>query len=97
MPSKITLKLINDERKERRLLSAKACSLNYTDIEDCSSGFTTDSCKGRDFTSCVNSYDYCKYIDGESCQSWHGFDYCEYDYVSECSSSDICTIDRETV
>lgn len=96
MPSKITLKLINDERKSRRVLSAKACGANYTDHEDCNIIFAADTCLSRDFSACVQATDYCKYLDQESCHGPGAYDYCEYDYIVDCSGNDICATDRLT-
>lgn len=96
MPSKITLKLINDERKSRRILSAKACGANYIDIENCAHIFAADDCYARDFEACVQASDFCKYIDNASCHGPNSVDNCQYDYIADCSGYDICNIDRIT-
>ena len=94
MPSKITLKLINDERKSRRILSAKACGANYTDEAKCNIVFASDSCGGIDLEACVNASDICKYIERASCHGPGAYDKCDYDYIVDCSGSDICSLDR---
>ena len=61
----ISLKLINDEKKKARILSAKACTI---DNAACSNG-AVDTCWEKDFAGCYgnSSYDYCKYIDAAAC------------------------------
>lgn len=73
----ISLKLINDEKKKARILSAKACT---TDNAECTEG-AIDRCYGTDLAGCYGngSYDYCKYIDAALCLGG-ARDTCEYDY-----------------
>lgn len=74
----VSLKLINDEKKKARILSAKAC---VTDNAVCSNG-ATDICQSLDYAGCYgnSTYDYCKYIDAAYCSN-SAFDSCYYDYV----------------
>ena len=78
MKKSITLKLINNEKRNVRILSAKAC---ITDNAACSNG-ATDICQSLDYAGCygIYTYDYCKYVDVASCSNG-AFDRCEYDYV----------------
>ncbi len=75
MKVKRLIKLINDERKDGRLVSAKAqnctghstdtCNL-YVDNATCTIN-SYDVC-GKDYAGCYNySYDYCAYIDNTAC------------------------------
>lgn len=92
---KITLKLINDERKNKRILSAKACAGYYYD-RSCSGG-AQDVCISEDLYQCENyAYDYCKYIDQDICSGMQTRDICEWDYSDgTCSGNDYCYTDTE--
>ena len=89
---KVTLKLVNDEKKKARILSAKAC---VTDNADCGNG-ATDICLTLDIAGCYgnSSYDYCKYIDAAACM-YGSYDYCDTDW-SACHNhgNDICATDN---
>ena len=75
---KIKLKLINGERKNLTVLSAKACWINSNDHQDCDST-SKDVCIVEDYVSCtIYSNDYCKYIDNSACTAYSN-DICEYD------------------
>ena len=92
MKYSITLKLINDEKKTTRILSAKMC---VTDNGTCLNG-ATDICIAIDIKNCRGNAttDYCKYIDAAAC-SYGSLDYCDSDYQA-CNngSNDICAIDN---
>lgn len=89
---RVSLKPINNEKKNTRVLSLKVC---ITDNEKCLGG-ANDICFNLDLSVCGGnaSYDYCKYIDTVSC-SGGSYDYCYYDYQA-CNngSSDICVTDN---
>lgn len=71
------IKLINNERNDRRVVSAKA--LNCT-------GQSTDTCTtGKDYATCtVNSYDVCG-KDYAGCYNY-SYDYCEYEDNFACGN-----------
>ena len=75
----VSLKLINDEKKKARILSAKAC---VTDNAACSNG-ATDVCMATDLAGCYGSgsYDYCKYLDAAAC-TYGAYDSCERDFAA---------------
>lgn len=91
MKKSITLKLINNERKNSRILSANSCSI---DKAVCAIG-ATDICINEDYAGCYmqNTYDYCKYFDAAACSNGVS-DTCEYDF-NGCygNSSDFCSYD----
>ena len=69
---KRVIKLINSERLNAKIVSAKACetgsydSCTYNDDADCKT-FSYDRC-GKDHALCYNyGYDYCSYIDDTAC------------------------------
>lgn len=74
----ITLKLINNENKNSRILSSKVC---ITDSTVCSNG-ATDICLSTDLAGCSGTMtiDYCKYIDNAACAG--SYDYCYYDFLA---------------
>lgn len=98
--NRIVFKLINDERKGKRLLSARACVTAY------------DYCPGTysDYGMCpVYSYDVCYSYDSGSC-SLYSTDICKYDYagcgenmtdscitdfLSGCDNGDNCIVDYD--
>lgn len=85
----VVLKLINDERKSKRLLSVTACS--YYDCENT----IYDICIQLDIGDCNQGiYDVCKYLDLASCTSVT-YDVCYYDNASGCikDNHDYCVID----
>lgn len=90
---RLHLSLINNERQNKRILSAKACGAYYLDTKDCYDG-AFDYCYQRDLSACggLNAVDKCKYIDKESCYGTHVTDYCEWDYNNgtNCVGSDYC-------
>lgn len=92
---KITLKLINDERKNKKILSAKACAGYYIDLS-CGGG-ARDVCYGEDLFQCDNfAYDYCKYVDNDTCSGANTRDMCEWDYGRGISYvSESCYVDEE--
>ena len=75
----VSLKLINDEKKKAKILSAKACTI---DNAACSNG-ASDVCWEKDFAGCFGSgsYDYCKYLDAAAC-TYGSYDSCGYDYAA---------------
>lgn len=75
----VSLKLINDEKKKAKILSAKACTI---DNAACSNG-ATDVCMTTDLAGCYGSgsYDYCKYFDAAAC-TYGSYDICEYDQAA---------------
>ena len=96
----LILSLINDERKSKRTLSAKACTTmkDYcpgmaSDWGICSVG-ATDKCTSFDWSGCKESAtDICKY-DYAGCAE-HVYDLCETDYKSDCIIRDTCIIDTD--
>lgn len=67
MSKKIFVKLINDERTDRNIVSGKACDNTSTDI-----------CTKLDYASCtVHSYDICE-KDHAGCYKY-SYDYCDKD------------------
>lgn len=78
MITKCSLKLINNERKSLKILSAKSCG--------------TDSCGNSDYATCAGtSTDICKYIDAAACIGITTYDYCGWDYsVCVGATNDIC-------
>ena len=75
---KITLRLVNSERKSLKVVSVKLCSI---DQAACTSG-STDLCYSQDYAQCaINAYDECKYIDLAAC-FMGSTDYCGSDYDS---------------
>lgn len=85
---RITLTLVNCERKSINILSAKLCSI---DQAGCTNN-STDLCYSQDYAQCaINAYDECKYIDLAAC-FMGSTDYCGSDYDS-CygGTSDRCT------
>lgn len=89
----IHLSLINNERRNTRVLSAKACGYYYLDTEPCYNG-ASDRCYQQDSSGCGGSQaiDECKYIDEESCYGYKAHDYCSWDYDNgnNCAGSDFC-------
>jgi len=86
----ITLKLINDERKSKRLLSATACT-----FYDCESTIY-DICLEVDIGDCDHGImDVCKYIDMSICSGLQTQDICLMDYANTCGTSytDTCALD----
>lgn len=68
-----TLKLINNERLDSKILSSKACATDSHDV--CTSGIDIYACKSyaydhcyKDYASCsYQAYDYCSYKDNTAC------------------------------
>lgn len=92
---RITLKLINDERKNKKILSAKACAGYYIDLP--CGGNATDTCLAEDLFQCqYYATDYCKYIDQDYC-SGKVSDSCAWDNSDDnmCNGRDYCYIDNE--
>lgn len=74
----VNLKLINSERKQLKVLSAKLCNI---DQAPCTNN-STDLCYNQDYAQCsINAYDECKYIDLAACYM-ESHDYCGSDYDS---------------
>lgn len=91
---KIFLKLINDERQDKRVLPAKGCAAIFVDFALCA-GYAEDICDYRDEEACSNyAVDQCKYYDDAGCTGYAN-DYCLYDYASDCTTVDRCTIDYD--
>ena len=92
MKKYITLKLINNEKKNSRVLSTQACTI---DNAVCAGG-ATDICQSLDYAGCYgnSTYDYCKYVDTSSCAPGK-IDYCYYDYAFNCNERvlDQCIVD----
>ncbi len=96
----LILSLINDERKSKRTLSARACNTVYdycpgtsSDFGMCSVG-AIDRCTAYDWGDCRESAtDICKY-DYSGCSKYME-DICETDYGLGCDTLDRCTIDRD--
>lgn len=96
----LILSLINDERKSKRTLSARACNIMYdycpgtsSDLGMCTIG-ATDKCTTFDFGDCMESAtDICKY-DYAGCAAFIE-DHCETDYKSGCEFHDRCNIDND--
>ena len=94
MNKTINLRLINDEKKNARILSAKACTI---DNAVCSNG-ANDICQSLDYAGCYgNILDYCKYLDVSACFGKQN-DICDYDYEFNCNNynltTDFCLTDR---
>ena len=94
MKKSITLKLINNEKKDARILSAKSCTI---DNAVCTGG-ATDICINVDYAGCYSyiivGYDYCKYVDGAACMYYGAYDSCDYDHLACYNGAyDSCTID----
>lgn len=87
---KIVIRLINDERKGKRLLSARACLTVFdycpgtaSDWGLCSVG-AQDRCSSFDWGNCgEDAVDICKYDYGN----------CPANYTDICVESDYCTCD----
>ena len=85
---KIVIRLINEERKEKRLLSARACLVVYdycpgttSDWGMCSVG-AQDRCTAFDWGNCgENAIDICKYDYGD----------CPANFTDICIESDYAT------
>ena len=97
---RIIIRLINDERRGRRLLSARACTTSYdycpgtySDLAMCPS-YSVDRCFAYDSDNCLaNATDICKY-DYAGCGEYMT-DLCETDYYSGCDNGDKCTVDYD--
>lgn len=91
----IVLTLINDERKNKHVLSAKGCNGLYYDSKNCVNG-AEDICPQKDDYACIGEHasDYCKYIDRSICEGPIVTDMCNYDY-DDCSYNgyDTCGYD----
>lgn len=75
MSKKIFVKLINDERTDRNIVSGKACDNTSTDI-----------CTKTDYASCrLYSYDICE-KDYAGCFN-HSYDYCESRDIAMCENN----------
>lgn len=75
MSKKIFVKLINDERTDRNIVSVKACDSTSTDM-----------CTETDYASCtIHSYDICA-KDYVSCHAY-AYDYCANIDTTACKSN----------
>ena len=97
---KIIFRLINDERKNKRLLSARGCINQsdycpgtYSDLGMCPI-YSNDICYSYDSGSCsLFATDVCKY-DYAGCDESVSDD-CITDYYSGCERGDICYVDND--
>ena len=94
MSKKIVLILINNEIRNKNVLSATA---SITDTCSSAPGSGTDICPFTDTSDCKQwAHDYCKYIDRAACAGVGNEDLCDYDYASGgflCDPRDTCEID----
>ena len=75
MKTKKTIRLINNERMNRKVISSKGCDTSSTDI-----------CVSEDFSNClIHSFDYCKSKDLAAC--YHDSD----DYCASNGDFHACT------
>ena len=95
---KQVLTLINNEKKNLVITTAKGCSTDYTgentpcsiaDYAICTSG--TDWCETYDYAACGNGQsDYCRQIDNSGCYTEGDTSFCNIDQ-SYCAESKMDT------